>query len=223
MEYTVLPARTPPALTGQAAGKGWSRAGELRVARFHAQSSRHRPETRVRMLYDAAGLYLRFRVRDRYVRCTHTRYQSKVCCDSCVEFFVQPRDGAGYLNFEFNAGGAMLVYYIEDPERTATGFRRYTKLPRDVGGLVEICHSLPSLVEPELRKPVEWRLDVHIPFRVIEACIGHLGDVAGQVWRANFYKCGDQTSHPHWASWAPLRNGRLDFHQPQFFGTLRFE
>ena len=42
---------------------------------------------------------------------------------------------------------------------------------------------------------------------------------SGQVWRANLYKCGDQTSHPHWASWAPIGEA-LNFHQPGFFGGL---
>ncbi|MEW6117215.1 MAG: carbohydrate-binding family 9-like protein, partial [Nitrospirota bacterium] len=40
-------------------------------------------------------------------------------------------------------------------------------------------------------------------------------------WRANFYKCGDATSHPHWASWAPVE--ALNFHLPHCFGTICFE
>jgi hypothetical protein len=46
--------------------------------------------------------------------------------------------------------------------------------------------------------------------------------LSGQAWRGNFYKCGDETSHPHWGMWAPIREG-FTFHQPRFFGTLHFE
>lgn len=220
--YTVRAAARPPALTGRGDSRAWSGADELRVALFHPHSTAHRPQTRVRLLHDESGLFLRFRVRDRYVRSVQTKYQSMVCTDSCVEFFAQPREGAGYFNFEFNAGGTLLVYYIEDAARTPKGFRRFTKLPCALGRRVEIRHSLPAVVEPEIAAPVSWCVEAHIPRAVFEGVLGPLGRFRGQRWRANFYKCGDGTSHPHWASWAPLRNGQLNFHQPQFFGQLRF-
>ena len=37
----------------------------------------------------------------------------------------------------------------------------------------------------------------------------------------NFFKCADDSSHPHWASWAPIGEA-LNFHQPQYFAPLRF-
>jgi hypothetical protein len=42
----------------------------------------------------------------------------------------------------------------------------------------------------------------------------------GNLWRANFYKCGDDTSHPHWAAWSPV--DELNFHLPRCFGRLGF-
>jgi hypothetical protein len=50
---------------------------------------------------------------------------------------------------------------------------------------------------------------------------GPFSVAAGEVWRANFYKCGDETSQPHWAAWHPVE--ALNFHLPQCFGQLRFE
>ena len=81
--------------------------------------------------------------------------------------------------------------------------------------------SLPALVEPELRDPVEWQLAFYIPLAVLERYLGALGPLGGQSWRANLYKCGDKTSHPHWASWAPL--AARNFHLPECFGALDFE
>ena len=49
--------------------------------------------------------------RDQYVRCTHRTYGDPVYRDSCVEFFIQPKPGRGYFNFEFNCGGAFLCNY----------------------------------------------------------------------------------------------------------------
>ena len=45
----------------------------------------------------------------------------------------------------------------------------------------------------------------------------------GGIWRANFYKCADKTSHPHWLTWSVVDKPRPDFHVPQFFGILEFE
>ena len=38
--------------------------------------------------------------------------------------------------------------------------------------------------------------------------------------RANFYKCGDKTAHPHYLSWSPIHTEKPDFHRPEFFGEL---
>ena len=45
----------------------------------------------------------------------------------------------------------------------------------------------------------------------------------GVAWRANFYKCADASSHPHWLTWAPVDWPQPDFHRKEFFGTLVFE
>ena len=45
----------------------------------------------------------------------------------------------------------------------------------------------------------------------------------GVSWRANFYKCADKTSHPHWLTWAEIDYPNPKFHLPDFFGRLDFE
>jgi len=57
---------------------------------------------------------------------------------------------------------------------------------------------------------------------LFETFVGPLGAPSGQIWRANFYKCADESSHPHWGSWADIGE-RLDFHQPECFGEIIFE
>jgi hypothetical protein len=141
--------------------------------------------------------------------------------DSCVEVFLDPRPGKGYLNFEWNAGGALLASHVRDPERTAAGFQDFTPLPASDGGRVAVVSSLPPVVEPEVAAPLTWTLAFALPLDLLEARVGPLAPLAGQVWRANLYKCGDDTSHPHWASWSPLTE--RNFHLPACFGTLRFQ
>lgn len=221
MIYTVRRATSRPSLRGHWDELAWSRAETARLAHFHSEGSGHQPVVDVKVLHDSSSVFVMFRVSDRYVRCARTKYQDMVCNDSCVEFFVQPKPDAGYFNFEINCGGTMLLYYIlPSPEGFDNAQRE--EVPERLGGTVTIFHSMPEVVEPEITEPTEWVVEYEIPVSLLEQYVGTLGDPAGQTWRGNFYKCGDETSHPHWAMWAPVREG-FSFHQPQFFGELHFE
>lgn len=216
--YTIQSTATPPALDAAWGAGAWAGTPEGRIAHFHAKSSAHRPDTRFRVLHDNANVYVQFAVQDRYVRSVQTAYQGAVCTDSCVEFFVQPRPDRGYFNFEVNAGGTLLLFYIEDATRTPNGFAKFGPVSEAWGRQVQIWHSLPTVVEPERVEPVDWQIGYRVPVALLEAYTGALGTLSGQTWRANFYKCGDQTSHPHWGSWAPITE--LNFHLPACFGEL---
>lgn len=209
-------------LDGRWDGPAWKTATPLTVGLFHAKSSPHRPKVQVKLAYDAEAVCGIFLVRDRYVTCTRTEYQSSVCRDSCVEFFVQPKPDKGYLNFEMNCGGALLTSYITDATRTETGFRGCEPVPWELGSRVGLYHSMPYIVKPEVQEETTWVVEFRIPLAVFEHYTGPLGALAGQEWRANLYKCADDSSHPHWASWSPIGE-ELNFHQPDRFGVLHFE
>jgi len=222
MRYVVRRAKKKPELQGLWTGPAWQWVEAVELSIFRPESSDHRPRTRAKLLYDPSNIYGIFHVLDRYVRSVETRYQGYTCRDSCVEFFVKPDVGPGYFNFEWNCGGTMLVYYVTDTTRRPDGeFRGFIELPKADGDMVAVYHSMPAVVEPEIKEPTEWTLEFRIPFALIEKYAGPLGNIPGQEWRANFYKCGDRTSHPHWASWSPVE--KLDFHLPHCFGTIEFE
>jgi hypothetical protein len=214
-------ARRPP-LQGEAAEEPWDRAEVVVVSHFHPAGSDHRPRTEARVLFDEEALYVQFQVQDRYVRAVARGFQGPVCEDSCVELFVQPLPGRGYFNFEMNCGGTLLLYYIEDPRRTAEGFARYRPVEeRHLAGM-GVYHSLPRRVEPEIATPVQWTVQYSVPLRLFEPYLGQSVHPAGSTWRGNFYKCADKTSHPHWGAWSPIGE-ELNFHQPERFGELVFE
>ncbi len=203
-----------------AAHPAWAAAEVAAVACFRPEGSHHRPHTEVRLLHDGDAILGLFTVSDRYVRSVHEGFQAPVWKDSCVEFFVRPRGHGGYFNFEMNGGGSLLSTYIENWERVPGGFKDFTQLPDSDLRQIAIHSSLPHRIEPEQPGPLVWSLYFRIPVSVLECHAGRLGPLAGQEWTANFYKCGDETSHPHWASWAPVR--ALNFHDPHCFGRLDF-
>lgn len=220
-QYIVRSAAIKPDLTGSWDSPAWSRTETLELIHYRPEGSDHQPKTSVRLLYNQAGIFGIFTVEDRYVRSLHTEYQSPVHKDSCVEFFVKPKQDRGYFNFEFNCGGALSCSYILDPARTAEGFRNSMKLSEEDGKQVLIYHSMPNIVDPEITAPATWVLEFFVPFSLLEKYVGPLVTMSGQSWQANFYKCGDETSHPHWASWTELRE--KNFHVPEYFGEIVFE
>jgi hypothetical protein len=203
-------------------GAVWGSANIIDIALFCDESSDHHPKTQCKLLYNEKGIYGLFRVEDRYVRSVSTKFQDGVCSDSCVEFFVEPAGGEGYLNFEFNCGGNMLVFQVIDAARGENGFADYYILTEnDVAGMQQFT-TMPPIVEPEITEPTTWRRGFFIPLSVFEKTTGlQSKELSAQTWRANLYKCADKTSHPHWASWLPLPV--TNFHLPECFGEIIFE
>jgi hypothetical protein len=85
---------------------------------------------------------------------------------------------------------------------------------------VQLRASLQPIVEPEIKEATAWSLEFRIPFALLEEHVGPLGEIAGQTWRGNFFKCAEENSHPHWAAWSPV--DEFNFHLPRCFGELRF-
>jgi hypothetical protein len=218
--YCIHPTSGQHLFAAQPDASFWQAAETLQVNHFLPQSSPHRPPTQAQVLYDADALYVRFQVQDQYVRAVHTQYQAQVSEDSCVELFVQPVANKGYFNVEFNCCGILLLYYIEDPQRTSMGFVCFQQVDPALAGQIRVISTFTAPIRAEITTPVSWWLVYQLPFRVLEAYVGPVSRTPGTRWRGNFFKCGDHTSHPHWASWAPIQNGELNFHQPAYFGVL---
>ena len=198
----------------------WDDANVAKIDNFREESSCHHPETTLRMLYNNDGIFGRFEVKDRYVRCVAEKFQDPVCLDSCVELFIEPAGNNGYINFEFSGAGVFLSSHIKDSRRTAGGFADYRMLTgKDAAGIV-CASTLPRKTDPEITDDLTWELGFFLPFTVFER-LGFAAPESQSIWRGNFFKCGDKTSHPHWASWNPV--DELNFHLPRCFSEIIFE
>ncbi len=218
MKYTVNYTATKPLLEANWDDPVWTAAEAVSIACVRPESSDHRPETTLKVLYDQDGLYGIYQVHDHYVRVTHLGYQAPVCLDSCVEFFCKPPVGPGYFNLEMNAGGSFWFSYVRNPRRTEDGFEDFSMVDEKYGKLIQVKTTLPEMVEPERREPLTWVAQFQLPFAAMEPYCGTIDTTRDREWKANFYKCGDETSHPHWISWVPVHS--LNFHLPECFGDM---
>jgi len=91
--------------------------------------------------------------------------------------------------------------------------------------MIKVYHSEPKIVEPEKQVPTTWVIEFKVPLQLIESYCPMVRPNKGVIWRANFYKCGDKLSRPHWLTWAPIINPTpgSGFHTPSSFGTLIFD
>lgn len=197
----------------------WNRTKPLLLENYMGEKPSHFPKTMVKLRYDKDNIYVMFRVADKYVKAVATEINGKVWMDSCVEFFFSPCSDTkqGYFNFEANCKGVFLFQYHLNNGGTS-GFVNMEDCEK-----VRISYSLKRSVEQEIAEPLEWRLEYSIPLSVLKKYMKVNEPGPGVNWRANFYKCADKTSHPHWLTWAPVDYPRPKFHLPEFFGRLVFE
>lgn len=197
----------------------WKKVKPIDIRHYMGKVSVFKPEVQAKMMYDDHNLYVIFRVKDRFVKSVTTEYNGPVSTDSCVEFFFSPDTEfpLRYFNLEVNAGGTPLMFYILKP------MSDLKKLSFDELEEIEIAHSLPDTVDPEISDPVTWTIEYKLPLSILSR-YSHVSKPAPDVvWKANFYKTGSDTSNPNYLTWSFVDNPEPNFHLPQFFGTLNFE
>ncbi len=189
---------------------------------FHHKSESQHPLTYVKMGWDDYGIALCFWVSDRYMVCRNTELNSAVCRDSCVEFFVKPSSFNGYINFEYNCGGALHCSYIVNNKRINGVFEEYYPIKTENARLIKIVTDQPKTYNDEITQPRIWCLSTSISWMVFNNFESDFQlPTQGTRWAGNFYKCADNSSHPHWASWNAIGD-ELNFHRPEYFGSLIF-
>ncbi|MBS0011145.1 MAG: hypothetical protein KFF49_07030 [Bacteroidales bacterium] len=174
----------------------------------------YKPEVHFKIAYGPNEIYLKYYVSEDYVKAEKTGINQDVYKDSCVEFFVSPADDGIYYNFEFNSIGACLA---------GSGTGRHNSQRTDPAKL-DGLRCLPSLGNKafsERKGKQEWTLTVAIPTDVF---FRHgIGNLQGKMFRANFYKCGDDLTKPHYLTWNPVLSENPDFHRPEYFGLISFD
>lgn len=219
MKYIVKKATTVPVIDSAWDKNFWKEVTALRLNNFMGKRPEHFPEVQTKLCYDKHYLYVIFHVKDRYVRAVERNLQGMVCKDSCVEFFFTPGTdiSIGYFNFEINCGGTFLFHF-----QKSRGCEVRNIFPEHCS-VIKVAHSLPKIVEPEITEPTTWTVEYALPFEILPYYAPVIMPESGVIWKANFYKCGDATSHPHWLTWSRVEHPVPNFHLPAFFGTLEFE
>jgi hypothetical protein len=173
----------------------------------------YRPEVSFQIAYDEDNLYLRYEIKEDCVRARATENNGRVWLDSCVEFFLSPEGNDEYYNLECNCIGTKLLGYRKpavQPEHASD----------EMINKIQVCSNLGNEPFEEKTGDLSWSLEMEIPWTSFWK--HRISELRGKTMKANFYKCGDELSKPHFLSWNPIHTEKPSFHQPRFFGELRF-
>lgn len=172
-----------------------------------------KPEVRFNIAYGDKEIYLKYYVRESNTKAEKDQPNQMVCEDSCVEFFVSPSDDGIYYNFEFNPIGTVLLGAGHGRADSKRADPSYTERIRRITTMGDKPFG-------EIKGDIRWSLTLAIP---IDIFFHHnVTALKGRIFRANFYKCGDKLSTPHFVTWNPVKTEKPDYHRPEFFGTLKF-
>jgi hypothetical protein len=197
----------------------WKSIQAIELNNYMGEKPAYKPAAQAKMMYDDNNIYVIFHVKERFIRCVTNSINGSVSNDSCIELFFSPDTTfpLKYFNLETNCGGTALMHYNIVPRKEVK------KLDVEDIRKIEIAHSLPQIIDPEIKDEATWTLEYRLPIEVLRKYSKVTQPGPGIKWKANFYKIADKTSNPHYLTWSFVNNIKPDFHLPQFFGILRFE
>lgn len=173
----------------------------------------YRPEVGFSIAYSDHEIFIKYYVKESYFKAEKTKPNEMVCEDSCVEFFVSPENDGLYYNMEFNGIGTCLFGY-------GTG---RSDLKRADPRIISKIRRLSTYGDKPVKQQegeFSWTITIGIPYEVF---FQHkVSDLKGKSFRANFYKCGDMLKVPHYVTWNPVGTPNPDYHQPEYFGMIKF-
>ena len=191
------------------AGRGFDPDAELfcrgRYAAInqYAWGGDYRPEARAYLAWNDAGLRVLLCANEPTVSGKVTAFGGPVWTDSCLEFFLRPfGDDPRYLNIEVNAAGCALISLGPDREHRS---------------VLETCPEGMG-IQASRHDGQWWAVAYAVPFKWLETVFGRPVDAGTTLW-GNFYCC-DESIHPHFGSWSPIKAHEPDFHRPECFGRL---
>lgn len=176
-------------------------------------SYNYKPKINFRIGHTGKEIWLKYAVTEKHILAQETRINGAVHKDSCVEFFISV-DGKNYYNLECNCVG--IIHLAHGPGR---GERKF--VDPEIIKKIEIESSLGTEPFAEKTGNFEWEMMIRIP--VESFAFDKIKTLNGLKATANFYKCGDDTTVPHFVTWNPVGTENPDYHRPEFFGKVMFE
>ena len=154
--------------------------------------------------YTDEALLVRLTCFEQSPKITYYQPNEPVYKDSCLEFFINPLPGQNtFCDFECNAAGTLLLGHFHEGSF----------------GLLDPA-ARPDFQVKAVRESDFWQVDLTLPASFLEQTFPGFRFADGGEMAVNFYKCGDETDHPHYSCWSPIEDEKPNFFHAENFGIL---
>ncbi|MGI6732213.1 MAG: carbohydrate-binding family 9-like protein [Anaerovoracaceae bacterium] len=193
-------------IQGKSAEADFLKAETAQVTTF-PWNCQYQPITTAQMISMEDHFAIKMETNEKKPRIVVNELNGPVYTDSCMEFFFMPdpQHSNRYINWEFNPMGTLFI---------SIGTNRFDRVNLDIPNYKELF-NVKAWINLE-----GWGLEYKIPYKFLQGFFPEFSAKPGAMMRGNFYKCGDETEHPHYGVWADIDLPAPDFHSPDFFGTL---
>ncbi len=173
----------------------------------------YQPKVSFCIAHTKDAIQLKFNVEEQYILAQTKATNGEVYKDSCVEFFIT-FDNEHYYNFEFNCVGTRYLAY-------GANRNNREKINPAIVEQITTASTLGDKTFQEKEGNFSWSMEINIP----KSCFVYsdIKDFSGMEARANFYKCGDELTRPHFLTWQPINTENPDFHQIKYLAPVKFE
>jgi len=173
----------------------------------------YKPDLKFRIGHTGKEIWLKYYVKENHILAREVNVNGAVHKDSCAEFFISV-DGKNYYNLEINCIGT--IHLAHGPGR---GDRKFVN-PKIIKK-IHVKSTLGNKPFEERSGNFEWEMMIRFPATCF--AFDNIESLNGLKATANFYKCGDDTTKPHFVTWNPVGTENPDYHRPEFFGKVEFE
>jgi len=171
-----------------------------------------KPKVSFTIAHNGTHVFVKYDVEESEVLARYKQINDPVYKDSCVEFFIMCEDDKDYYNVEFNRLGVCLASFGAQREHRAV-------ISPDILKTIKSERTLAQKIDSDV-PVINWTLTLAVPIQVF--CFHKFNTIQFKKVKMNFYKCGDDLSHPHYLAWNNIISPEPDFHLPEFFGRVEF-
>lgn len=189
---------------------------------FRLDKPVEKQNTKFRMLWDNAGLYLFFECEDTSLTARETNFDGRTYLDDCAEFFVVPVPDSIYMHFGFEINITEVRYdYI-------VLWRYYNNRTFFISGYnpqYQVKAVCDGTINNDKDRDRGWTMEFAIPFSAFSNISSLTRPAPGAKWAFQAVRQDRNAVDDRFRSTStlyPIYNYKLDVHQPSQFGLMEF-
>lgn len=212
--YEIHRAVKPPVIDGKLDDEVWKSAAIATLQFPWEQQTGAKQATRVRLLWDAANLYVSFQCDDADIVAHFLNRDDPTYRDDAVEFFVNPKPSQTfYYGMEMNARATMYDYFYAHPQLLLKRI--------DFHGF-QLATHIDGTLNQSGDTDKGWSLELALPFTNFEELGAKAAPATGTVWTANLNRWDGVEPKRRLSLWSDSGTTRPTPHAPKRFGELVF-